>query len=148
MVFFDLLGVYLICYPEWLALLLNLSVLAASIYTTYSKITRAHQFGVTTNVYLQQFLYTFLTQVAGCVMSFVTVTFIAALLDAMGEFCSCNLSLRCRKFFISSFHEIGRSMSWYSKPYLIFFLYIAPTLFTVIAVFYFMLPRHKKASPP
>ena len=39
-------------------------------------------------------------------------------------------------------------MSWYSKPYLIFFLYIAPTLFTVIAVFYFMLPRHKKASPP
>ena len=37
-------------------------------------------------------------------------------------------------------------MSWYSKPYLIFLLYIAPTLFTVIAVFYFMLPRHKKAS--
>ena len=37
-------------------------------------------------------------------------------------------------------------MSWYSKPYLIFFLYIAPTLFTVIAVFYFMLPRHKKVS--
>ena len=39
-------------------------------------------------------------------------------------------------------------MSWYSKPYLIFFLYIAPTLFTVIAVFYFMLPRHKKVSEP
>ena len=51
----------------------------------------ANQFGVTTNVYLQQFLYTFLTQVAGCVMSFVTVTFIAALLDAMGEWY--NLSL-------------------------------------------------------
>ena len=37
-------------------------------------------------------------------------------------------------------------MSWYSKPYLIFFLYMAPTLFAVIAVFYFMLPRHKKVS--
>ena len=88
MVFFDLLGVYMVCYPEWLGILLNVSVLAASLYTTYSKIKRAHQFGVTTQVYTQQFLYTFLTQVAGCVMSFVTVTFIAALLDAMGNFCN------------------------------------------------------------
>ena len=76
----------MVCYPEWLGILLNVCVLAASLYTTYSKITRAHQFGVTTNVYMQQFFHTFLTQVAGCVMSFVTVTFIAALLDAMGEF--------------------------------------------------------------
>ena len=85
-IFFDLLGLYLICYPEWLGFLLNVSVLIVSIYTTYSKINRAHQFGVTTNVYMRQFLYTFLTQVTGCVMSFVTVTFVAALLDAMGNF--------------------------------------------------------------
>ena len=88
MVFFDLLGVYMVCYPEWLGILFNVCVLVGSLYTTYSKIKRAHQFGVTTNVYMEQFLYTFLTQVAGCVMSFVTVTFIAALLDAMGNFCN------------------------------------------------------------
>ncbi len=35
-------------------------------------------------------------------------------------------------------------MSWYSKPWLIILLYIAPTVMSVIAVFWFALPRQKK----
>lgn len=35
-------------------------------------------------------------------------------------------------------------MTWYARPYLIFFLYVCPTLFSVAAVFNFALPRHKK----
>lgn len=35
-------------------------------------------------------------------------------------------------------------MSWYSKTYLIFFLYVVPVLFAVMAVYNFALPRQKK----
>ncbi len=35
-------------------------------------------------------------------------------------------------------------MSWYAKPWLIFFLYMVPTVMSVIAVFYFALPRQKR----
>ena len=35
-------------------------------------------------------------------------------------------------------------MSWYAKPWLIFFLYMCPTVMAVCAVFYFALPRQKQ----
>lgn len=35
-------------------------------------------------------------------------------------------------------------MSWYSKPYLIGLLYMAPTMMSVIAVLHFALPRQKR----
>ncbi len=38
----------------------------------------------------------------------------------------------------------GHSMSWYGRPYLIIFLYISPTIFSVAAVFHFASFRQKK----
>ena len=37
-------------------------------------------------------------------------------------------------------------MSWFSRPYLILFLYISPTVFAVVAVFNFAIPRQKKVG--
>lgn len=120
-VFFDLLGLCLVHYPEWIGILINFVVIALSIGMTVIKARKSFQCGVTTGVYVRQLGYTFLIQLTGCVASFVVVTFIAVLMDAT-----------------------GRTMSWYSRPYLIFFLYMCPTMMTVIAVFYFALPRQKQ----
>ena len=78
---------------------------------------------MSSQVYSSQLMRTFVTQFFGLIASFVTITVIASLLDAF-----------------------GRPMSWYSKPHLIFFLYIVPTIFSVIAVFYFSLSRQKKVK--
>lgn len=120
-VFFDVLGLFMIYYPEWIGIVMNLIVVVISLYITYNKAKASFQYGVSSAVYVKQLGYTFLIQLAGCIASFVTVTMIAIFLDA--------------------FH---RTMSWYSKPYLAFFLYMAPTMMSVIAVLYFALPRQKK----
>lgn len=122
-VFFDLLGLCLIYYPEWLGILINIAVVVVSVGITANKARNSFQYGVTTGIYLRQLGYTFLIQIMGCVASFAVVTFIALLLDAT-----------------------GRTMSWYAKPWLIFFLYMVPTVMSVIAVFYFALPRQKQVS--
>ena len=80
-----------------------------------------HFLGVSTEVYIKQLGYTFFIQVVGCVASIVSVTLVAVFLDAF-----------------------RKTMSWYSKPYLICFLYMAPTMMSVIAVFNFALSRQKK----
>ncbi|XP_040581648.1 endoplasmic reticulum metallopeptidase 1 [Lepeophtheirus salmonis] len=120
-IYFDFLGLFLIYYPQWIGVVLNILVISLSFWITYSKAINSFQYGVSTSTYLQQLGYTFLVQLAGCVASLVVVTLIAVMLDAM-----------------------GRSMSWYSKPYLIFFLYMTPTIKAVVAVFHFALPRQKK----
>lgn len=120
-VFFDFLGLFLIHYPEWFGIILNLTVVACSIYITICKISRSYNYGVSSGVYIRQLGYTFMIQACGCIASFVVVTFIAVLMDAF-----------------------SRPMSWYSKPWLICPLYMAPTVMSVIAVFYFVLPRQKK----
>lgn len=120
-VFFDFLGLCLVHYPEWAGILLNFLVIGAVLYAAVNRARHSYRFGVTTAVYTKQLLFTALIQVCGCVASFVVVTFLAVVVDML-----------------------GRPMSWYSRPWLIFFLYMVPTLCTVIAVFYFVLPRQKK----
>lgn len=120
-VFFDLLGLCLIYYPEWLGILINILVITASVAITVNKGLNSFQYGVTTKTYFRQLGYTLLTQIMGCVASFAVVTFIALIMDAT-----------------------GRTMSWYGKPWLIFFLYMVPTVMSVIAVFYFALPRQRQ----
>lgn len=120
-VFFDLLGLCLIYYPEWIGIIVNICVIVASVGITVNKTINSFQYGVTSKTYLKQLGYTLLTQIMGCVASFAVVTFIALILDAT-----------------------GRTMSWYAKPWLIFFLYMCPTVMAVCAVFYFALPRQKQ----
>lgn len=120
-VFFDFLGLFLIHYPEWAGILLNLLVVGSAVYVSLSKLTHSYNYGVSRSVYLRQLAYTFLIQLCGCVASLVLVTFIAVLMDAF-----------------------GRPMSWYSRPWLVCPLYMAPTMMAVIAVFHFVLPRQKK----
>jgi hypothetical protein len=83
-VFFDLLGLCLVHYPEWLGMLLNLVVVIASISITVNKARNSFQYGVTTSVYVRQLGYTFLIQLMGCVATFAVVTFIALFLDSTG----------------------------------------------------------------
>jgi len=120
-VFFDFLGLWLVYYPEWVGYLLNLVVVAFTVYKTVDKARNSYRFGVTTGVYTKQLLYTLAMQICGCVASFIVVTFIATILDAMVS-----------------------TMSWYSRPWLIVVLYMFPVVCTVTAVFVFALPRQKK----
>jgi len=120
-VFFDFLGLCMVHYPEWAGMLLNLIVVVVAVYITVDKIQNSYKFGVSRDVYLRQLGYTLMMQVCGCIASFVVITIIAVLLDIF-----------------------GKSMSWYSRPWLIFFLFMAPTVMTVIAVFFYALPRQKK----
>jgi hypothetical protein len=121
-VFFDFLGLFLIHYPEWCGILLNLAVVTAALCGTVSKVRHSYNYGVSSLVYLRQLGATALAQLAGCLASLVLVTFIAVLMDAL-----------------------GRPMSWYAKPWLIAPLYMAPTLMAVIAVFHFVVPNQKKS---
>ncbi len=84
-VFFDVLGLCLVYYPEWLGIGINVVVVLVSISITVSKAMNSFQYGVTSKVYLKQLGYTFLIQIMGCVASFAVVTFIALLLDATGK---------------------------------------------------------------
>ena len=120
-VFFDVLGLFMVYYPEWMGIVINLMVVATSLSITYKKAMSSFQYGVSSGVYVKQLGYTFFIQVIGCIVSFVTVTMVAIFLDAL-----------------------NKTMSWYSKPYLIFFLYMAPTMMSVIAVLHFALARQKK----
>lgn len=120
-VFFDFLGLVLVHYPEWVGIMLNLLVVAVSVLKSIQKARSSYRSGVTPSIYTKQLFFTLLMQVCGCVASFIVVTFIATLMD-LGTV----------------------TMSWYSRPWLIFPLYMAPTLCTVIAVFVFALPRQKK----
>ena len=83
--FFDLLGLCLIYYPEWIGILVNICVIVASVGITANKTINSFQYGVTSTTYLKQLGYTLLTQIMGCVASFAVVTFIAILLDATGK---------------------------------------------------------------
>ena len=44
-VFFDVLGLFMICYPEWIGIVLNLVVVAISLYITYNKAKASFQYG-------------------------------------------------------------------------------------------------------
>jgi len=120
-VFFDFLGLFVIHYSEWVGVLINLVVVTVSISITMNKIQHSYNYGVSRGVFLRQLGYTFLVQVCGCVASFMAVTLLSVFMDAF-----------------------GRPMSWYSQPWLICPLYMAPTVMSVIAVFHFVLPRQKK----
>ena len=83
--FFDLLGLCLIYYPEWIGIIVNICVIVASVGITVNKTINSFQYGVTSKTYLKQLGYTLLTQIMGCVASFAVVTFIALILDATGK---------------------------------------------------------------
>ena len=89
-VFFDLLGLCLIYYPEWLGILINILVIVASVSITANKVINSFQYGVTSRNFLRQLGYTFMIQIMGCVASFVVVTIIAYLLDISG-----NIIIQC-----------------------------------------------------
>ena len=44
-VFFDLIGLVLVSYPEWLGNVINISVVAASVAITYSKMKNSFNLG-------------------------------------------------------------------------------------------------------
>jgi hypothetical protein len=44
-VFFDLLGIVLIHYQEWVGVIINLSVVIFSLYVTYTKVNTSHKIG-------------------------------------------------------------------------------------------------------
>ena len=84
-VFFDLLGLCLIYYPEWLGIILNFAVVSVSIGCTINKARNSFQYGVTSKMYLSQLGFTFLIQLMGCVASYFVVTLIAFFLDTVGK---------------------------------------------------------------
>lgn len=120
-VFFDLLGVWMVCYSEWTGRVINLLIVFYVGYKLVDKARNSYRVGVSCSVYVKQLAFTACVQVCGCVASFLVVTFIATLIDVASG-----------------------TMSWYRQPWIILFLYMFPTVCTVIAIFFFALPKHKK----
>ena len=85
-VFFDLLGLCLVYYPEWIGIILNIAVVSISIGSTVNKAKNSFQYGVTSKMYLSQLGFTFLIQLMGCVASYMVVTVIAFFLDTVGMY--------------------------------------------------------------
>ena len=85
-VFFDLLGLCLVYYPEWIGIILNIAVVSISIGSTVNKARNSFQYGVTSKMYLSQLGFTFLIQLMGCVASYMVVTVIAFFLDTVGMY--------------------------------------------------------------
>ncbi len=83
-VFFDVLGIFLISYPEWGGIFINLAAVTLSLYTTYAKVKKSHEYGVDKKTFLRYMLYAFGYHLAGAAASFFTVIIVATFLDAAG----------------------------------------------------------------
>lgn len=105
-VFFDLIGLVLVSYPEWLGNVINISVVIASVAITYSKMKNSFNLGalsffrfrcgkvnesvisflgISSSTYLYQLGYTLLVQFSAMLASFGVVTIVACILDVLGN---------------------------------------------------------------
>ncbi|KAL0278689.1 UNVERIFIED_CONTAM: hypothetical protein PYX00_000439 [Menopon gallinae] len=109
MIYFDVLGLYLVRWPEMFGNFINIITTILSFWVLRLDLIDAEKEGIRPKLYLET---------AGKVLGVIVFS----------SLCS-TLATLCISGFISL---IGRSMSWYSKPMWLVFLYIIPTVTTVM----------------
>ncbi|XP_067004414.2 endoplasmic reticulum metallopeptidase 1 [Anabrus simplex] len=119
-VFFDFLGAYVFRWSEFLSLLINLSLVMLSVYSVVKNMRAGISSGLKREVYLKQL---------GLSCGVVLLTWIfTPLISLMIAF---------------ALTVLDRTMSWYSQPAWIFFLYICPTLLVPMATVWIASQRQK-----
>ncbi|XP_049815094.1 endoplasmic reticulum metallopeptidase 1-like isoform X2 [Schistocerca nitens] len=103
-VYTDVGGLFMVYYSEFTGTIINMIAFILSLYTTVYNIMFVGK-GLNRKQLLKQILLAALVPFLGWILSGCAVAAIASLLDAC-----------------------GKSMSWYSSPYIIFFIYYCPVL--------------------
>lgn len=109
LVFFDFLGAFVIRWPEGIGFLINMSAVILSLYSLYKNMKSTRDMENT--VYVRQLVLSSCVAIGSLLLILLANLLIALTLTAL-----------------------GRSMSWFSRPCWIFFLYICPTLFVPMAL--------------
>ncbi|XP_026466461.1 endoplasmic reticulum metallopeptidase 1-like [Ctenocephalides felis] len=121
MVFYDVLGLFMVTYTEITGTILNVFVAACTLITIALLLnSMANDEGLCIGSMSKEFGISILTQVGGWLAALVTSASIACILDMC-----------------------GRPLSWYSRPWLITGIYVLPT-FIVLAFASMALLRFKK----
>lgn len=111
LVFFDFLGAFVIRWPMAMADVINVVSVLVSLYCVFQNAKAAGKYeGVVFGIYA--------TKICSCIGA-ILLSWLFSLLFAAGT-AGCLVGL-------------GRTMSWYARPYWAFFLYVIPTL--VISLF-------------
>ncbi|RZB38929.1 endoplasmic reticulum metallopeptidase 1-like, partial [Asbolus verrucosus] len=112
LVFFDFLGAFVVRWPMVVADLINLSTVIFSLFSINENVKSARKTDdLTTRQYFRK--------LSGC-MSIIVASWIASIVAAV-------LVAACLT-------ALGRTMSWYARPFWLFFLYVIPTLLVSMAV--------------
>ncbi|XP_075216314.1 endoplasmic reticulum metallopeptidase 1-like [Lycorma delicatula] len=104
-VFFDILGAVIVYWSELIGYMLNISIFILSVYTIRWNIKKSTSEDVVYHLYMRQ-----LTMCTGVIL------------------CSWALSLLTSGLTAICLSTLNRSMSWYSRPAWIFFLYVIPSI--------------------
>ncbi|XP_050315595.1 endoplasmic reticulum metallopeptidase 1-like isoform X2 [Anthonomus grandis grandis] len=106
LVFFDFLGAFVIRWPMAVADVINILSVIISLYTIYGNTKDAGRYdGVSSKIYLNKLT---------CCMGIILLSWALCVLFNLGT--------------AAYLTGLGRTMSWYARPYWIFFLYVVPTL--------------------
>lgn len=111
LIYFDVLGIFLLRWPEAVGTAINISSILLSFFLLYWSIKDARRKGLVTKSYFTIFFKAF-----GVVL--------------LGAICSTLVILSTSAFVAL----IGRSMSWYSRPTWLLFLYVIPSTVTIMAL--------------
>lgn len=110
-VFFDVIGAFIVYWSEFVGNLLSLAVLAFSLYTLNANVDKSVSEDIVKHLYMRQlFLCT------GVIV------------------CSWVLSLLTSGLTAFTLSMLNRSMSWFARPVWIFFLYVIPSFLVPIFV--------------
>lgn len=112
MVFFDVLGWFIVCYSEQTGLIINIVVCVVFLVTLLAYICNmGHHTGMFRRRIFTKFGILFAIQLATVILSFLVAIFIAWFLDA-----------------------VSLSMSWFKQTWIIFGLYFCP-MFFILGIF-------------
>ncbi|KDR16698.1 endoplasmic reticulum metallopeptidase 1-like isoform X2 [Zootermopsis nevadensis] len=124
-VYFDVLGLFMVSYSETAGIILNVFIVVLSVYTVTKNIhTIKSGPGLNHTGYLKLFLLSCVIPAVGWLLAFVNVLLVALILDLFSS-----------------------SMSWFTRPGLVFSLYYCPVLVCCM-VFPLLLQKYiNKQSP-
>lgn len=111
LVYFDVLGAFIVHSSEPIAHLFNLIIVLLSLTVLFWEMNDAKTRGIPNKIYLNQLLICAVTTISSWLLSVASSAVIAFVLTSL-----------------------NRAMSWYSRPAWIFFLYVVPTMFVSLTV--------------
>ncbi|XP_059612920.1 endoplasmic reticulum metallopeptidase 1-like [Phlebotomus argentipes] len=125
LIFFDMLGAFMVRWRENLTALISVLAACLSAFAVYRNMKSAKRLGTDNTVYYAAMMKAIAIQILGWI-----------------------LSLACCLVIALSLTILGRTMSWYARPIWIYFLYVLPTLSVSMAVVHHFGVRQLKKTIP